>query len=87
MSLTDAQWARIEPTAAGSDTEAGRAWRDHRQVIDAIAFNGQMSAGSGGSSAVRNGPSGFAGGGCRTRCRLPGRPVGAASVQHRMCRP
>ncbi|SCF83182.1 Transposase [Streptomyces sp. DconLS] len=34
MSLTDAQWARIEPKRGGR-------WRDHREVIDAIAFKFQ----------------------------------------------
>ncbi|WP_423835979.1 transposase [Streptomyces endophytica] len=38
VSLTDAQWARIEPTAAESETEAGWAVAGHRQATDAIAF-------------------------------------------------
>ncbi|WP_426368556.1 transposase [Streptomyces sp. E-08] len=37
MSLTDAQWARIEPLPDRAPWRGGR-WRDHRQVIDAIAF-------------------------------------------------
>ncbi|WP_426404907.1 transposase [Streptomyces sp. R-07] len=36
MSLTDAQWARIEPLSSDTPKRDGR-WRDHRQVIDAIA--------------------------------------------------
>ncbi|MFF9025616.1 IS5 family transposase [Streptomyces eurythermus] len=38
MSLTDAQWARIEPLLPGRTPRRGGRWRDHRQVIDAIAF-------------------------------------------------
>ncbi|MFE9469244.1 IS5 family transposase [Streptomyces virginiae] len=37
MSLTDAQWARIEPLLPDRTPRRG-GWRDHRQVIDAIAF-------------------------------------------------
>ncbi|MFJ9855592.1 IS5 family transposase [Streptomyces sp. NPDC101150] len=37
MSLADAQWARIEPLLPDRTPRGGR-WRDHRQVIDAIAF-------------------------------------------------
>ncbi|MFE5624613.1 IS5 family transposase [Streptomyces virginiae] len=38
MSLTDAQWARVEPLLPDRTTKRGGRWRDHRQVIDAIAF-------------------------------------------------
>ncbi|MFD5413469.1 transposase, partial [Streptomyces nojiriensis] len=38
MSLTDAQWARIEPLLPDRVPRRGGRWRDHRQVIDAIAF-------------------------------------------------
>ncbi|MEU3724446.1 transposase [Streptomyces sp. NPDC031705] len=38
MSLTDAQWARIEPLLPDRSPKRGGRWRDHRQVIDAIAF-------------------------------------------------
>ncbi|MER7846197.1 transposase [Kitasatospora sp. NPDC096077] len=38
MLLTDAQWARPEPLPPERTPERGRRWRDHRQVIDAIAF-------------------------------------------------
>ncbi|MGW5590730.1 IS5 family transposase [Streptomyces sp. NPDC003857] len=38
MSLTDAQWTRIEPLLPDRMPKRGGRWRDHRQVIDAIAF-------------------------------------------------
>ncbi|MFE5937656.1 IS5 family transposase [Streptomyces sp. NPDC056470] len=38
MSLTDAQWARIELLLPDRTPKRGGRWRDHRQVIDAIAF-------------------------------------------------
>ncbi|MEV7526076.1 IS5 family transposase [Streptomyces sp. NPDC091371] len=38
MSLADAQWARIEPLLPDRKPRRGGRWRDHRQVIDAIAF-------------------------------------------------
>ncbi|MBC9719779.1 IS5 family transposase [Streptomyces sp. TRM66268-LWL] len=38
MSLTDAQWARIEPLLPDRAPKRGGRWRDHRQVIDAIAW-------------------------------------------------
>ncbi|MFD4793214.1 IS5 family transposase [Streptomyces anulatus] len=38
MSLTDAQWARIEPLLPDRSPRRGGRWRDHRQVLDAIAF-------------------------------------------------
>ncbi|WP_405658489.1 IS5 family transposase [Streptomyces sp. NBC_01166] len=38
MSLSDAQWARIEPLLPDRTPRRGGRWRDHRQVIDAIAF-------------------------------------------------
>lgn len=41
MSLTDAQWARIEPLLPDRTPRRGGRWRDHREVIDAIAFKFQ----------------------------------------------
>ncbi len=41
VSLTDAQWARIEPLLPDRTPKRGGRWRDHRQVIDAIAFKFQ----------------------------------------------
>ncbi|MEU9063633.1 IS5 family transposase [Streptomyces sp. NPDC048430] len=38
MSLSNAQWARIEPLLPDRTPRRGGRWRDHRQVIDAIAF-------------------------------------------------
>ncbi|MYW15674.1 IS5 family transposase [Streptomyces sp. SID2955] len=38
MPLTDAQWARIEPSLPDRKPKRGGRWRDHREVIDAIAF-------------------------------------------------
>ncbi|MEV5774782.1 transposase [Streptomyces antimycoticus] len=38
VSLTDAQWARIEPLLPGRTPMRGGRWRDHREVIDAIAL-------------------------------------------------
>ncbi|MER8032086.1 IS5 family transposase [Streptomyces bauhiniae] len=38
VSLTDVQWARIEPLLPDRTLRRGGRWRDHRQVIDAIAF-------------------------------------------------
>lgn len=35
--LADAQWARIEPLLPERMPQRGGRWRDHRQVIDAIA--------------------------------------------------
>lgn len=35
---TDAQWARIEPFLPDRTPKRGGRWRDHRQMIDAIAF-------------------------------------------------
>ena len=39
--LTDAQWARIEPLLPDRTPKRGGLWRDHREVIDAIAFKFQ----------------------------------------------
>ncbi|MET9566259.1 IS5 family transposase [Streptomyces tauricus] len=41
MPLSDAQWARIEPLLPDRTPKRGGQWRDHRQVIDAIAFKFQ----------------------------------------------
>ncbi|MFJ8505094.1 IS5 family transposase [Streptomyces avermitilis] len=39
--LTDAQWVRIEPLLPDRPPKRGGRWRDHREVIDAIAFKFQ----------------------------------------------
>ncbi|WP_371611774.1 IS5 family transposase [Streptomyces clavifer] len=44
VSLTDAQWARIEPLLPDRSPKRGGRWRDHRQVIDAIAFKFQTGS-------------------------------------------
>ncbi|MFG2593892.1 IS5 family transposase [Streptomyces sp. NPDC048438] len=44
MPLTDAQWARIEPLLPGRTPKRGGRWRDHREVIDAIAFKFQTGS-------------------------------------------
>jgi transposase len=36
--ISDAGWARIEPLLPSSDGQRGRPFRDHRQVIEGIAF-------------------------------------------------
>ena len=36
--LTDAAWARIEPLLPSMKPQRGGRWRDHRQVIEAIAW-------------------------------------------------
>ncbi|WP_373313542.1 transposase [Streptomyces capitiformicae] len=41
MPLTDAQWARIGPLLPDRTPKRGGLWRDHREVIDAIAFKFQ----------------------------------------------
>ncbi|WP_416070002.1 transposase [Streptomyces sp. ME01-18a] len=41
MPLTDAQWARIEPLLPDRTLRRGGRWRDHREVIDAIAWKPQ----------------------------------------------
>ncbi|MFB7472564.1 transposase [Kitasatospora sp. NPDC056184] len=38
MSLTEPQWTRIEPLLPDRAPRRGGRWRDHRQVIGAIAF-------------------------------------------------
>ncbi|MFD8823599.1 transposase [Streptomyces sp. NPDC059605] len=38
MSSADAQWTRIEPLLPDRTPKRGGWWRNHRQVIDAIAF-------------------------------------------------
>ncbi|MFD4862756.1 IS5 family transposase [Streptomyces atratus] len=42
--LTDAQWARIEPLLPNRTPKRGGRWRDHRQVIDAIAWKFQTGS-------------------------------------------
>ncbi|MFD7834478.1 VOC family protein [Streptomyces sp. NPDC059761] len=44
MSLTDAHWARIEPSWPERTPRRGGRWRDHRQLIDAIAFKYRTGA-------------------------------------------
>ncbi|MFI8763637.1 IS5 family transposase [Streptomyces sp. NPDC053792] len=44
MPLTDAQWARIEPLLPDRAPKRGGRWRDHREVIDAIAWKFQTGA-------------------------------------------
>jgi transposase len=44
MSLTDAQWARIEPLLPDRTPRRGGRWRDHREVIDAIAWKFQTGS-------------------------------------------
>ncbi|MFT9480295.1 transposase [Streptomyces sp. Mo3] len=38
MPLTDAQWGRIKALLPDRTPKRGGRWRDHREVIDAIAF-------------------------------------------------
>ncbi|MFF3817929.1 transposase [Streptomyces bluensis] len=38
MPFIDAQWARIEPLLPDRTPKRGGRWRDHREVIDAIAY-------------------------------------------------
>ncbi|MYT68267.1 transposase [Streptomyces sp. SID8367] len=42
--MTDAQWARIEPLLPDRTPKRGGRWRDHREVIDAIAWKFQTGA-------------------------------------------
>ncbi|MFJ4673232.1 transposase [Kitasatospora purpeofusca] len=44
MPLTDAQWARIERLLPDRTLKRGGRWRDHRQVIDAIAWRFQAGS-------------------------------------------
>ncbi|MFD5514628.1 IS5 family transposase [Streptomyces sp. NPDC127066] len=44
VSLSDAQWARIEPLLPDRTPRRGGGWRDHREVIDAIAFKFQTGS-------------------------------------------
>ncbi|MGX1836971.1 transposase [Streptomyces diastaticus] len=39
--MTHAQWARIEPSLPDRTPKRGGRWRDHREVIDAIAYKFQ----------------------------------------------
>ncbi|MFD0141441.1 MULTISPECIES: transposase [unclassified Streptomyces] len=41
MPLSDAQWARIEPLLPDRAPKRGGRLRDHREVIDAIAWKFQ----------------------------------------------
>src|SRR4051794_2463028 len=38
VGLSDAQWARIEPLLPDRSPRRGGRWRDHREVIDAVAW-------------------------------------------------
>ncbi|MFD4923208.1 transposase [Streptomyces goshikiensis] len=42
--MTDVQWARIEPLLPDRTPRRGGRWRDHQQVIDAIAFKYRAGA-------------------------------------------
>uniref|UniRef100_UPI0035E40EF3 IS5 family transposase n=1 Tax=Streptomyces physcomitrii TaxID=2724184 RepID=UPI0035E40EF3 len=42
--LSDAQWARIEPLLPDRTPRRGGRWRDHREVIDAIAWKFQTGS-------------------------------------------
>ncbi|MDV9195557.1 IS5 family transposase [Streptomyces sp. Wh19] len=42
--MTDTQWARIEPLLPDRTPKRGGRWRDHRQVIDAIAWKFQTGS-------------------------------------------
>ncbi|MEU6164859.1 IS5 family transposase [Streptomyces tanashiensis] len=53
MSLTDVQWARIEPLLPDRTPKRGGQWRDHRQVINAIVWKYRTG------SPWKNLPSGF----------------------------
>ncbi|WP_420823936.1 IS5 family transposase [Streptomyces roseifaciens] len=44
MPLTDAQWLRIEPLLPDRTPKRGGRWRDHRQMIDAIAWKFQTGS-------------------------------------------
>lgn len=44
MLVTDAQWARIDPLLPDRTPKRGGRWRDHREVIDAIAWKFQTGA-------------------------------------------
>lgn len=44
MPLTDAQWVRIEPLLPDRAPKRGGRWRDHREVIDAIAWKFQTGS-------------------------------------------
>ncbi|MEW2094328.1 transposase [Streptomyces sp. NPDC006682] len=44
MSLTDAQWARIEPLLPNRSPKRGGRWRDHIEVIDTMAFKFQTGS-------------------------------------------
>ncbi|MBY8820519.1 transposase [Streptomyces cinereoruber] len=73
--LTDVQWARIEPLLPDRTPQRGGRWRDHREVIDAIAWSSRpdrsgstcpRSTGTGGASTTGCGcgPSTAPGSGC-----------------------
>ncbi|MGW1974215.1 IS5 family transposase [Streptomyces sp. NPDC001889] len=44
MLLTDAQWARVDPLLPDRAPKRGGRWRDHREVIDSIAWKFQTGA-------------------------------------------
>ncbi|WP_353963190.1 transposase [Streptomyces sp. NBC_00264] len=78
--LTDAQWARIEPLLPYRTPRRGGRWRDHRQVIDAIAWKyrtgspwmdlpAEFGSWKGAYSRLRNGRSAGPGSECSPPCR------------------
>ncbi|WP_424894309.1 transposase [Streptomyces sp. SAI-124] len=44
MPLTDAKWARMEPLLPDRMPRRGGRWRDHRELIDAIAWKFQTGS-------------------------------------------
>ncbi|WP_432070989.1 transposase [Streptomyces sp. AA1529] len=44
MPFNDAQWARIEPSSPDRTPRRYGRWRDHREVIDAIAWKSQTGS-------------------------------------------
>ncbi|WP_374207142.1 transposase [Streptomyces sp. APSN-46.1] len=85
VSLTDVQWARIEPLLPDRTLQRGGQWRDHRQVIHAITWKCrtrspwvELPAEFGSwapATACGNGRSTEHGSGCSPRCSpRPTRP-------------
>ncbi|MGW7426133.1 transposase [Streptomyces sp. NPDC054813] len=75
-SLTDAQWTRIEPLLPDRTPKPGARWRDHRKMIDAIAFKFQS-----GTQSVRARP-GRADGGRGIGLARVGESVPPLRVRH-----
>ncbi|MFJ6054512.1 transposase [Streptomyces sp. NPDC092307] len=75
--MTDARWARIEPLLPDRAPKAGARWRDHRQVVDAIAFQWRGLGGADSKHPAGVSTSGFPRAASRTRracLRAPGSP-------------